>query len=213
MSSARVKICGLTSPDAVLAAADAGADFIGFVFFPASPRHVEPARAAALAAFAPHLPSVAVTVNATDAELEAILGSFRPDYIQLHGQESPERVHEVKWRFGLPVIKALSIHSGEDLFPAASYEAEADHLMFDAKAPAGALPGGNGMSFDWSLLAGLSLRSAWFLSGGLREDNVQDALRRTQAPLLDVSSGVESSPGIKSTALIQSFISKVRALS
>jgi phosphoribosylanthranilate isomerase len=205
MTGVKVKTCGLKTLDAVLAAKEAGADYLGFIFFEKSPRNITAAEAAKLATFAPAIPVVAVTVDADDAALSAILKDFTPAYLQLHGKESPTRVAEVKQKFGLPVIKALSIKTAEDVQAAHAYEEAADMLMFDAKST-GPLPGGNGLAFDWQLLAGQNFTKPWFLSGGLNADNVEQAVRISGAKLLDVSSGLETAPGVKSPELIKAFV-------
>jgi phosphoribosylanthranilate isomerase len=207
----KVKICGLTTPASVRAAADA--DFAGFVFFPASPRHVTPEAAAKLAAKLPRaVRRVAVMVEPDDAALRTTLAQFRPDLLQLHGRETPARVAAIRRGFSLPVMKAIAIRDAADLDAAASYEAAADWLMFDAKPPErpGALPGGNAARFDWSLLTGRAWRLPWFLSGGLDPDNVAAAIRRSGAAAVDVSSGVEDRPGHKNPARIAAFIAAAR---
>jgi phosphoribosylanthranilate isomerase len=208
----RAKICGLTTPDAVAAAVDGGAAYLGFVFFPKSPRHLEPARAAALAAPARgRAEIVAVTVDADDADLEELARTLRPDLIQLHGRETPARSAEIRQATGVRVVKAISVAGPQDLSLAADYEGAVDHLMFDAKAPAGAdLPGGNGAAFDWSALAGRSFGAPWFLAGGLGANNVATAVRTSGAPIVDVSSGVEHAPGYKDPRLISAFLEALR---
>ena len=203
-----VKICGLSTESALAAALDAGAERIGLVFFPRSPRHLTHQRAAALADLARGRAAVvALTVDADDAALAAIVAAVAPDMLQLHGRETPERVAAVRARFGLPVVKALGVAEAEDLDAVPAYAAVADEILFDAKPPRGAaLPGGNGVSFDWRILRGLDLGVPFMLSGGLGPDNVGDALRATGAPAVDVSSGVESAPGLKDPALIARFV-------
>lgn len=205
------KICGLTTPETVAAAVEGGAAYLGFNFFAKSPRYVTAARAAVLAEPARgRAKLVAVTVDPSDAELAAIVEALRPDLIQLHGRESPGRLAAVRELTGAMVIKALPIAGPEDVATAEAF-AEADHLMFDAKPPAGsALPGGSGAAFDWRLLGGLELHRPWFLAGGLNATNVGEAIRITGAPLVDVSSGVESAPGVKQPALITAFLGAVR---
>lgn len=208
MSDIRVKICGLSTPQDVAAAAAAGAAYAGFVFFPKSPRNVSIEQAAALAVEAPvGLCKVALTVNATDAELDAITSSVPLDMLQLHGKETPDRVAEVRARYGLPVMKAVGIADAADLPQIADYEQVADQLLIDAKPPKEAdLPGGNGLAFDWRLLAGRKYwQKPWMLAGGLTPVNVAEAIRMTGARQVDVSSGVESAPGQKDAALIESF--------
>ena len=209
MSDIRVKICGLRSAEDVTAAAQAGAAYVGFVFFPKSPRHVQIDDAATLAATAPiGLCKVALTVNASDAELDAITAKVPLDMLQLHGCESPERVAEVKARYGLPVMKAIGVAHASDLPQINVYSAVADQLLIDAKPPKGAdLPGGNGLSFDWRLLAGRKYwQCPWMLAGGLSPDNVAEAVRMTGANQVDVSSGVETAPGQKDQNLIRAFV-------
>jgi phosphoribosylanthranilate isomerase len=208
-----IKICGLSSPETVAAALDNGADMIGFIFFPKSPRHVGIAQAARLRqAAAGRAVAVAVTVDAADDELDAIVSHMKPDMLQLHGHETPERVREAKARFGLPVMKAISIRERADLEQIAPYISIADRFLLDAKAPKGSeLPGGNGVSFDWTLLSALDPGLDYMLSGGLIAGNVAGALRVTRAPGLDVSSGVESAPGVKDIGLINKFFAAVSA--
>lgn len=208
--NSKVKICGLSTEDAVIAARDAGADFLGFVFFARSPRNVTPALANELSALAPKIPAVAVTVDMTDDAFAQMLQHFRPAFLQLHGKESPARVQEVKAKFGIPIIKAICVESGDDIAQAYAYEATADMLLFDAKAPKG-LPGGNGLAFDWQLLANREFGKLWFLSGGLHANNVEEALRISGAGLVDVSSGLETAPGVKSPELIRQFIARVKS--
>ena len=205
-----IKICGLSTPDTLDAALDGGASHVGFIFFPKSPRNVTPETAGRLRQAARgRAQAVAVTVDADDAFLDAIVTAMAPDMLQLHGKESPERVAAVKARYGLPVMKAFSVSAAEDLGSLAAYRGIADRFLFDAKPPKGAeLPGGNGVSFDWSLLAGVS--DDYMLSGGLNAGNVGEALRIARPPGLDVSSGVESAPGVKDVALIRDFFRAVR---
>jgi phosphoribosylanthranilate isomerase len=209
MSDVAVKICGLTSPEDVIAAADAGARYVGFVFFPKSPRNVSVAQASALAAEVPFgVAKVALTVNADDALLDEITQNVAIDILQLHGSESVERVAEIKARTGLPVMKAIGISDAEDLQKIVDYGRVADMLLVDAKPPKNAdLPGGNGLAFDWRLLAGRKWAVPWMLAGGLTHENVQQAIQLTGARQVDVSSGVESAPGVKDPAKIASFVS------
>ncbi|ETD81684.1 phosphoribosylanthranilate isomerase [Rhodobacter capsulatus] len=204
----RCKICGLRTPADVEAAAAAGAGYIGLVFFPRSPRHLEIGAARDLALAAPvGLAKVGLVVDAEDADLEAITASVPLDMLQLHGRESPARVAEVKARFGLPVMKALGVAEAADLAAIAEYEAVADQILIDAKAPKGAaLPGGNGLSFDWRLIAGRVWQRPWMLAGGLTPGNVAEAVRLTGTRQVDVSSGVESAPGVKDAARIATFV-------
>lgn len=207
-----IKICGLKSPEVVEAALGEGASHIGFIFFEKSPRHIELAAAAALRqAAVGRAQVVAVTVDADDARLDAIVGAMQPDILQLHGKEPPERVASVRSRYNLPVMKAFSISTAEDLAKVDAYTAVADRLLFDAKPPKGSeLPGGNGVSFDWRLLAGLDPNVDYMLSGGLNAANVGDALRLAHPPGLDISSGVESQPGVKDPTLIAEFFKSIR---
>ena len=208
----KIKICGLTTPDTLDAALDGGADFVGAVVFPKSPRHIAPADAAVLFERARgRARVVAVTVNPDDALLEEIARTLKPDFIQLHGAETAERAESVRALTGAGVIKALPIRHGEDFAAADEWDYHADHLMFDAKPPEGSvLPGGVGHSFDWTLLADRVFRHPWFRAGGLNPDSVADALRITGAPMVDVSSGVESAPGVKDAGRIAAFIKAVR---
>ena len=204
----RVKICGLRTARDVRAAAQAGAGYVGFVFFAASPRHVAiaVARDAALAA-PPGLAKVALTVDATDAELDAIMAQVPIDMMQLHGHESVARVAQVKARYGLPVMKAVGVAGPDDLSALEEYGAVADQLLVDAKPPKGAtLPGGNGLAFDWRLIADRRWPCPWMLAGGLTAGNVADAVRLTGAVQVDVSSGVESAPGVKDATRIADFV-------
>ncbi|MEP2715492.1 phosphoribosylanthranilate isomerase [Pseudophaeobacter sp.] len=208
MSAVRVKICGLKSPQDLAAAADAGAAYVGFVFFPKSPRNISIEQAAALALEAPvGLCKVALTVNADDASLDALTAAVPLDMLQLHGSESPERVAAVKARYGLPVMKAIGVADAGDLPQIDLYAQVADQLLIDAKPPKDAdLPGGNGLAFDWRLLAGRKYwQRPWMLAGGLTPENVAEAIRMTGARQVDVSSGVEAAPGQKDAALISSF--------
>jgi phosphoribosylanthranilate isomerase len=208
-SDVSVKICGLREPAQVIAAAEAGARYVGFVFFPKSPRHLELSDAVALAAHVPPgICKVALTVNADDAALDALTVAVPLDMLQLHGSESPARVAEVKARYGLPVMKAIGVGERADLAQLDLYAGVADQILVDAKPPKGAdLPGGNGLAFDWTLLQGRVWRSPWMLAGGLAPENVAEAIQRTGARQVDVSSGVESSAGVKDPALIRALVS------
>jgi phosphoribosylanthranilate isomerase len=208
-----IKICGLSTPDTVAAALNGGASAVGFIFFAPSPRNVEPEQAAAMRQAARgRAKAVAVTVDADDAFLDAIVGAMRPDLLQLHGKETPARVAEIKARYGLPAMKAISVREASDLDAVAGYCGVADRLLFDAKPPRNAiLPGGNGLSFDWRLLAALDPGLDYMLSGGLNAANVGEAIRLLDPPGLDISSGVESAPGVKDTDLIAEFFAAVRA--
>ncbi|MDI3338589.1 phosphoribosylanthranilate isomerase [Defluviimonas aestuarii] len=208
----RVKICGLKEPAHIEAAVDNGAAYIGLVFFPKSPRHVEIPTAARLALMVPPgVAKVALTVNATDAELDAITSAVPLDMLQLHGAESPEQVAEVRARYGLPVMKAVGVAEAGDLKAIETYGKVADQLLVDAKPPKGAaLPGGNGLAFDWRLVAKKYWPCPWMLAGGLTPDNVAEAIRLTGARQVDVSSGVESAPGVKDADLIRAFIAAAK---
>lgn len=205
-----VKICGISDEAAVAAATKHGAAYLGFVFFARSPRHVSPAQAAQLSAGMPaDIHKVGLIVDEKDDGIAAILRSFQPDFLQLHGQEPPARVAEIRARFGLPVIKAVAIAERADAEAAHAYESVADILLFDAKPPKDkldALPGGNGQAFDWNLLAGGQWRRPWMLSGGLDTENVADAVKMSGAKAVDVSSGVESAPGRKAPEKIRAFL-------
>ena len=208
----QAKICGINSVPA--AEASARAEFAGFNFYPRSPRSVTPAHAQFLAG---HLPRevrrVALVVDFDDAALDALLSVFRPDILQLHGHETPARTAEIRARTNLPVMKVLGISTAADLDGAAAYLGVADRLLFDAKPPRreDALPGGNAVSFDWTLLAGREWKLPWMLAGGLTPQNVATAIRTAGAPAVDVSSGVESRPGRKSPRLIRRFLAAARS--
>lgn len=206
-----IKICGLKTPEAVAAALDGGATHIGFIFFPKSPRHITPDAAARLRAAATgRAVAVAVTVDADDEALDEIVKTVRPDMLQLHGGETPDRVRFLKERYNLPVMKAFSIREAGDLEAIAPYRGIADRFLFDAKPPKGSeLPGGNGISFDWNLLAALDADIDYMLSGGLNADNIAEALLKTGAPGIDISSGVECAPGEKDVRLIENFFQAV----
>lgn len=203
-----VKICGLTTPDDVDTAVQAGARYLGFVFFAKSPRAVTTDSAAALALrVPPGVMRVGLFVNADDDFLASVLDHVALDMIQMHGTESPARVAAVKARFGLPVMKAVGVSGPQDLDALWDYGLVADQLLVDAKPPKeAALPGGNGVAFDWRLLVGRKWLKPWMLAGGLTPDNVAQAIRLTAAPAVDVSSGVERAPGVKDTALIRAFV-------
>jgi phosphoribosylanthranilate isomerase len=208
MTGTRVKICGLRESADVEAAVKAGAAYVGFVFFPRSPRNLLPAEASRLAAAVPPgIAKVALTVDADDAALDALLGQVPVDILQLHGHESPERVADVRARFGLPVMKAVGVAGEEDLPALEEHGRVADQLLVDAKPPKGArLPGGNGLAFDWRLIAGRRWPVPWMLAGGLTPENVAEAIRLTGARQVDVSSGVERAPGVKDADRIAAFI-------
>ena len=207
-----VKICGLSTPEALEAALDAGADMVGFVFFPPSPRHVGLAAAAELGRrVGDRARKVALIVDADDVLLKSITDALRPDLLQLHGAETPARVQAINARFGLPVMKAIAVEARADLAAVKLYDTVADRLLFDARAPREATrPGGLGKPFDWHLLEELDLAVPYMLSGGLDPDNVAAALRITSAPGVDVSSGVERAPGEKDHDKIRAFIRAAR---
>jgi phosphoribosylanthranilate isomerase len=207
-----VKICGLGTPEALDAALDAGADMVGFVFFPPSPRHLGYEAARLLGARVQgRAKKVALSVDANDAELGQLIEALKPDLLQLHGRETTERVVAIKSRFQLPVMKALPIESKSDLSPIHLYEKVVDRILFDARAPREATrPGGLGKTFDWRLLQNLDLAVPFMLSGGLDAGNVAEALRITRAPSVDVSSGVERAPGDKDADKIRDFVRAAR---
>lgn len=211
---ADVKICGIRDSAALDAALSGGARFVGFVLFEKSPRYISIEQAAPLAARARgRTDTVLVTVNASDEQLYRASGNLRPDYIQLHGSESPVRAAEVRKFAGKGVIKALGVSRREDLAQAAAYEPVVDFLLFDAKPPAGGLPGGNALAFDWPILAGTSFQRPWFLSGGLTPMNIKEAIAASGAALVDVSSGVESAPGLKDPLAIAEFLAAAKSAS
>lgn len=211
-AKAKVKICGLTDPAHAEDAADLGANFVGAVFFEKSPRFLTFQRAAEVFEFVPaKVARVGLFVNPADAFIDQAMNQLRLDYIQLHGDETPERVEQVRLEFGMPVIKAVLISSKADLEAAKAYDGVADMLLFDAKAPAGAeRPGGNGLSFDWSLLKDTRWQSPWFLAGGLTPENVEQAIAASGAKMVDVSSGVESAPGVKDFDKMAAFIAAAK---
>jgi phosphoribosylanthranilate isomerase len=212
----KVKICGIKTPEALQAALAARADFVGFVFYPPSPRSLVPEVAAELAELARGRAAiVALIVDADDARIDEIVRTVEPDFLQLHGSETPERVAEIARRWGRPVVKAIKVETPADAVRSLDYADVASLILFDAKAPkdlAGALPGGNGLAFDWRLLDGVKDRVPFVLSGGLTPENVGAAIAATGATIVDVSSGVETAPGIKSADLIRRFIDAARAV-
>ena len=213
MSDIRVKICGLRTAADVAAVAASGAAYAGFVFFARSPRNLTLPQARALALAAPPgLAKVALSVDADDATLDAIIEAVPLDMLQLHGDESPDRVAAVRARYGLPVMKALGVADAGDLAAVFEHSLAADQLLIDAKPPKGALlPGGNGLAFDWRLLAQRRWLKPWMLAGGLTPENVAEAIRLTGARQVDVSSGVESAPGLKDPARIAAFVAAAQA--
>jgi len=209
---AGTKICGLSTPDTVQAALEGGATFLGFNFFPPSPRYLTPDAAARLAPPARGKATiVAVTVDPDDDLVDRLMATLRPDLIQLHGKETPTRAREIAGRAGVGVIKALPVSESADLDAARAFESVVDHLMFDARPPSdAAMPGGLGSPFDWTILAGRRFERPYLLAGGLDPWNVGEAMRLSGAPLADVSSGVERGPGIKDPGLISAFLEAVR---
>jgi phosphoribosylanthranilate isomerase len=211
--SVKVKICGVRTPAIVEAAAVAGADYVGLVFFAKSPRNVSLAEAALLTkAAVGRIATVAVLVDPDDDLLEDVIAIAGPDLLQLHGREGPERMAMIKTRFGVPLIKAIAVASPEDVAAAHHYWDMADIMLFDAKPDPATLPGGNGVALDWGVLAGLQPRRPFALSGGLTAENVGEAIKLTGAVMVDVSSGVESKAGQKDLKLIQSFIRAAKAV-
>jgi phosphoribosylanthranilate isomerase len=210
------KICGISTPDALAAAVRGGARWIGLVFFPKSPRNVTVEQAAALAgSLGPEPQTVALLVDPDDTLLDRVVRAAKPGMLQLHGEESPRRVAQIRERWNTPVMKAIKVARAEDLAAADAYVPVADWLLFDAKAPksmVGALPGGNALSFDWRLLAGRRWPRPWMLSGGLNVENLKDAVEIGGATAVDVSSGVEDAPGAKSPRKIADFLDLCRAL-
>lgn len=205
----QVKICGVSHPGAVTAAVQGGARYIGLVFYERSPRHVAPPLAAELARMVPTgVRTVGLFVDPTNEYLEHVVSQVPLDLIQLHGDETPERVAEIRAAFSMPVMKAIKVSSAADLDAADAYAAVADRLLFDAKPPAkvAALPGGNGIAFDWTILTGRTWSKPWMLSGGLTADNVAEAIAVSGAASIDVSSGVEDRPGHKDPDLIRGFL-------
>jgi phosphoribosylanthranilate isomerase len=211
MAAPKIKICGVTSPAAIDAAIAARADYVGFNFHPPSPRFLSPGDAAALAErVLGRAVTVGVFVDADDATIAEAVASGRLDAIQLHGNETPERAAQVKARFGLPVWKVLSVATADDVAKAQAYRDAADFVLFDAKTPKGAMPGGMGLTFDWSLLRAYRGPLPWGLAGGLTPQNVFDAVGATGTSMIDTSSGVESAPGVKDVDLIAAFCQAAR---
>ncbi len=207
-----IKICGLSTPETLEAALAAGADMVGFVRFAKSPRHLSLAAAQSLGRqVGGRARKVLLTVDADEPALAAAIEALKPDLLQLHGNETPQRVAALKARFGLPVMKAIAIGTAADLARIAAYEPAADMLLLDSRAADSVLPGGSGKTFDWTLLGGLDLRKPWLLAGGLDAGNVGMALAATHAPGVDVSSGVESAPGVKDVSKISAFVATARA--
>jgi len=212
MTAPKIKICGINDPRALEAAIAARADYAGFNFFPPSPRYLAPGQAAALGAkAASRIVKVGVFVDAGDAAIGQAMEAAALDALQLHGSETPERTVQVKARFGLPVWKVLSVATADDIARADAWRDVADFILFDAKTPKGALPGGMGLAFDWSLLSAHRGGLPWGLAGGLTPANVGEAVRIAGAPLVDTSSGVESAPGVKDVEKIAAFCAAARA--
>jgi len=212
--STQVKICGLKTEAALEAALAHGADYVGVVFFPPSPRSIDPEKAKPLAMKARgRAKVVALLVDPEDALIEAVVRLVEPDMLQLHGEETAERAVAIRRRWDLPVIKAIKVATAADARVALNYRAMVDYILFDARPPEGATrPGGHGTAFDWSVLNGVKEHVPYILSGGLTPDNVADAIRATRARIVDVSSGVESSPGEKDLALIQRFLQAAKGV-
>jgi phosphoribosylanthranilate isomerase len=214
--SVAAKICGLSTAEAVAAAISGGARFVGFIFYPPSPRHVTPEVASVLAlGVGPGVDRVGVFVDPADELLAAVLAKVPLDLLQLHGSETPERIEQIKRRFGRPVMKAIPVASPVDVQQAQRYFRSADWLLFDAKPPRdaeGMLPGGNGLALDWQLLRERRWPLPWMLSGGLEDGNLAEAVRTSGATAVDVSSGVERAPGIKDPAKVAAFLARARAL-
>jgi len=214
MSRVEIKICGLSTAESIEAALKGGASHVGFIHFAKSPRHVTPQTLAGLAQLLPaSVKKVPVVVDADDATIDALIAAGNPQVLQLHGKETPERVAAIRQRTGLEIWKVISVKTAADVATGNAYAGAADMLLYDAKTPEGAaLPGGMGQRFDWALLAGHKPALPWGLSGGLDADNVIEAIRMTGAPLVDVSSGVESAPGIKDIGRIAAFCRAVQTL-
>jgi phosphoribosylanthranilate isomerase len=211
-----IKICGLTDEAAMRAVAAAKAEYAGFVYYPMSPRHITLHKAAKLKAMLPaSVKTVSVVVDPEDALITQISRTLAPDYIQLHGKETPARINTIRSLTPkAKLIKAISVRTADDVAQAMAYTPHVDALLFDAKPPKlpGMLPGGNGLSFDWQLLKNRDFSLPWFLSGGLNGENVTEAVRESGAPMVDISSGVESAPGVKDPALIEAFVKQVRSI-
>ena len=208
----QVKICGITGADAADAALRAGADYIGLNFFPGSPRYLKPEQASALAArIRGRAHIVALVADARDEDIAVAVSTVRPDFIQFHGRETPERIASTRARFGVSVIRSIAVAEAADFEQVSAFEDAADMLLFDAKAPANATrPGGHGAVFDWQLLRGRTFSRPWLLSGGITAENVARAIAVSGAPGVDVSSGVETAPGVKSPDMIREFVAAAR---
>ena len=208
----QIKICGLSTPETLATALNAGADFVGFVHYPRSPRHVSPAAAGALAEAARgRAKIVSLLVDPDDDLVADVVKTVRPDYLQLHGRETAARVGEIVRRWAIPAIKAVPVATIDDAAHADAYRGVANFILFDAKPMPGELPGGNGVSFDWRAIEGQPDQGPFMLSGGLNPGNVAEAIRLTRAEMVDVSSGVESAPGVKDHDLVRKFIAAARS--
>ena len=209
-----VKICGIRTPEALNVAVEAGARAVGFVFYPPSPRALTPDIAADLARMLPTgTRSVGLFVDATDEQIASVTARVPLDLLQLHGDETPRRVAEIRGRFGIQVMKAIRVATAKDLAPLADYESVADWILFDAKPPKSVttLPGGTGIAFDWQLLQRVKIKKPWMLSGGLTAENLAEAVSLTGAKMVDVSSGVEDRPGVKSVERIRAFLAVAKS--
>ncbi len=209
---AAIKICGLNNEISIRTVIKSAADFAGFVHYPKSPRHITIERASSLKSLLPaSIKSVSVLVDPDNELLSDIESKMRPDFFQLHGKETPQRVQEIKNKFpNTGIIKAISVRTNSDIVQASSFYSLVDFVLFDAKPAPGMIEGGNGMVFDWSLLSGKTIPAKWFLSGGLNPENIKEAIAQTGAKFVDVSSGVEDSPGVKNPGLIEKFIKMAR---
>lgn len=211
--SVQVKICGLTTLYDVECAVKHGADYLGFIFFPPSPRNIDPNVVKTFEQAIPdNVKKVAVFVDPDEKEIERVFDAFTPDYVQLHGDETEAFIYALHMKYAVPVIKAIAVRSSDDVARGLVYANIADMLMFDAKVPDSPLPGGNGLAFDWALLREREFQVPWFLSGGLNVDNVEEAVSISGAKAVDVSSSLESEPGVKDPELIKAFLKKVKSL-
>lgn len=206
----KIKICGLTEKKSIDLCCKLKIDYLGFVFFEKSPRSVNPVKMLELANYIEKdIAKVAVTVDASDDYLDSIFNSCKFEYVQCHGQETVDRIKQIKQKYNCKIIKAIKVKNSDDVASAKKFEDVSDHILFDAKAPSSPIPGGNGLSFDWSLLKNRNLKKDWFLSGGLNHENIKDAIIQTNPPMVDVSSSLESLAGIKDLHLIQKFVNSV----
>ena len=212
--SLNVKICGLNNKETIEFAVKAGASHLGFIFYPPSPRSLTPKEAGHITSTTPrHIKRVAVVVNARDDLIDDIIQNLSPDILQLHGSETTSRIHEIKEKFKLPIMKAIKVANFDDIKSSQKYHDNSDFLLFDAKPPMtskNALPGGNGISFDWTLLKSVKIGKPWFLSGGIHIGNVHEAIKTTGNRSIDISSGVEDQPGVKSSQKIDMFMKSIR---